>query len=156
MELARAIMGIKPKRAFAIGISGEWGIGKTSLMSLINKHLADPYFKLNRADVKDNYVFIEFSPWFFNSPEALFANFFSLFESKASLSKTLTADLKKYAKAIATIEKSLFKTDLSGLLFPDDISIKERFDSIAKQIEQQDKIFIINIDDLDRLDGVEL
>jgi len=59
--------------AFAIGITGPWGSGKTSFMDLIKRHL--------RAEGK---IIIDFNAWNSLTPEAISQNFFEAFREALS------------------------------------------------------------------------
>lgn len=146
-EMAEVIGKMRPKHAFTVGISGPWGSGKTSLMELIKEELKQRC---------EHHVFIDFSPWYFGSSETLITSFFSLLESKARITGKLASELKSYAKALQTLEKSFLKTELVSSLFAEEIPIKERFESISKQIEYEGLYFIIFVDDLDRMESQEI
>jgi predicted KAP-like P-loop ATPase len=148
-QISDVIGQIKPFQAFAIGICGPWGSGKTSLIDLIVQNLK------NGKEVK-NYIFLDFSPWLFNNSEMLIASFFSLLEKKFQFNKSLASELKAYGKEISFVEKSLLKTEFTKFLFEKEKSLKERYESIVRQIQDEDKILIITIDDLDRLDKKEI
>lgn len=63
--------------SFAIGISGSWGSGKTSLINLIESELSDS--KSHRLNVPE---VLRFNPWRFNSQEQLLTEFFNALSSK--------------------------------------------------------------------------
>lgn len=63
--------------SFAIGISGSWGSGKTSLINLIESELSDR--KSHRLNVPE---VLRFNPWRFNSQEQLLTEFFNALSSK--------------------------------------------------------------------------
>jgi GTPase SAR1 family protein len=143
---------IVPYQSFAIGICGPWGSGKTSLISLIVDDL-----KNKQEETNTNYLFIDFSPWHFANSEMLVANFFSALEAKFKKNKSLAADLRAYSSQVTMVEKTIFKTEFSKFLDgAKDVSLKDRYDRISREIERQDDVLIITIDDLDRLDKKEI
>jgi predicted KAP-like P-loop ATPase len=148
-QISEVITQIQPFHAFAIGINAPWGSGKTSLIELIVANL-----KIHAESKK--YLFIDFSPWYFSNPEMLITSFFSLLEDKFRHNKHLVSELKAYGKEITKAEKSLLKTDFTKLLFETSLTLKERRETIIKQILQEGKVLIVSIDDLDRLDKKEI
>jgi hypothetical protein len=147
-KLAEVIGSGTPFQAVAIGISGRWGSGKTSLLAMIKEHLQT---KKDRQ-----YIFVDFSPWFFKNSESLIINFFSELEDKFAWDKALALEIKAYAKALISSENSLLNTNFSEALYGEAEDIKHRYNSITRQINRQKKILVITIDDLDRLDKKEV
>ena len=63
--------------SFAIGISGSWGSGKTSLINLIDSELSDrKSHSINTPEL------LRFDPWRFNSQEQLLTEFFNSVKTK--------------------------------------------------------------------------
>ncbi|MCU0322733.1 MAG: KAP family NTPase, partial [Chitinophagaceae bacterium] len=154
-QIANSIRKIEPFHSFAIGISGPWGSGKTSLISLIIDNLKkkDGINPLNNKD----FEFIEFSPWFFSNSEILITSFFSILEKKFSDNKILVNELKAYLSEITTIEKTVFTTEFLKILEGKETkTLKSRYDNIAKAIISQNKTLVVTIDDIDRLDKKEI
>ncbi|MDP4147783.1 MAG: P-loop NTPase fold protein [Bacteroidota bacterium] len=148
-QISEIITQTQPFHAFAIGINAPWGSGKTSLIELIVANL-----KIHAESKK--YLYIDFSPWYFSNPEMLITSFFSLLEDKFRHNKHLVSELKAYGKEITMAEKSLLKTEFTKLLFESSLTLKERRETIIKQIQQEGKVLIVSIDDLDRLDKKEI
>lgn len=149
MQLADIIGQMIPFEAFAIGICGPWGSGKTSLIQLIRHNL-------EKRPTSHKYLYIDFSPWFFTNSESLIIHFFSVLEEKFRSNRSLAAELKAYGKELVTFEKNMLKTEFSSLLFDTQKGLKERYDAIAKGIQNEEHILVITIDDLDRLDRKEV
>ncbi len=145
-EIVASIEKIKPFTAFSIGISGKWGSGKTSLFHLIKEKL----------DNNDTIKVIEFSPWYSSKPEALIKDFFRVLENYFQGDLILLENLKSYATGIATIEKNYFSTEFFKNIFENKENIKEKYKKIAEILRRQEKLFVIMIDDLDRLDKKEI
>jgi hypothetical protein len=148
-QIADTVTYMSHSQAFAIGICGPWGTGKTSLISLIVK-------RLQSNENSRNFIFLEFSPWFFSNSEMLIISFFTMLEKKFRSNKSLSKQLKAYGNEIAMVEKSILKTDFSKLLFDEKVDLKDRYLSIIDEIKNEDKLIIITIDDLDRLDKTEI
>ena len=63
--------------SFAIGISGSWGSGKTSLINLIESELGD-----RKSHSFNTPELLRFDPWRFNSQEQLLTEFFNSVKTK--------------------------------------------------------------------------
>lgn len=135
------------KKSFAVGITGEWGTGKTSFINLVKKNLDHSRF-----------IVIDFNAWDSNSPKAIIKDFFT----------TLTSGLSKYHSDISSLllnySDSLIKSYnplISSILNPitNDLknkSIVEQRSNIEKAIPKIAKQIVVCIDELDRLDKKEL
>lgn len=148
-QIASVIEKMRPFKAFAIGINGPWGSGKTSLVSLIKE-------RLMKGSEKDNIVYIDFYPWFFNNTESLITNFFLVLEERFSRNRRLATELRAYAKEIAKVQKNLFPTVISDLLLKENPGLYDRYEKIIEEILLENKLVIVSIDDLDRLDKKEV
>ncbi len=139
------------ERAFAIGITGEWGSGKTSFMDTLEQRLS----------AAKNLLQLHFNPWLISDAKGITAAFFSELSYRLS-QKTdmLTSDLSDYMRiitseiegnaAVKVLKKALpaFRWNRNG--------IDELRSSINDSLRELDKKLIIYIDDLDRLDDEEI
>lgn len=148
-QIADEISQLRPYRAFAIGINGPWGSGKTSLIDLIIN-------KIEKDDYQNNIKIIEFFPWLSKDHESLISNFLLHLEKSFPNNKSLAANIKAYSKALARIEKRFFDTEFTALNEESTTDIRTRYDSIVTEISNQKKLIVIKIDDLDRLTKDEI
>lgn len=136
------------KESFAVGITGEWGSGKSTFLNTMKKEIKKEDF----AEI------VEFNPWLCNSPEQVTQDFFAtLINELSPKHSTLSRDINKYAKLLNKIAKpslSILGIDLD--LTPGDDSIDELKDKISKKLENLPKKVVILIDDTDRLEGNEV
>jgi|GEM_PF-3242966 len=137
-----------PDSAFAIGIIGKWGSGKTTFVNT----LADT-FKNNL-----NIVSIIFNPWMVSSG-SITAAFFKDLSIKLSIyDDSLKIKLLKYSQevlsAIDNSYSSILKTLLLSVFNHDDT--QNHFDAINSSIRLLNKKIIIYLDDIDRLDKEEV
>jgi predicted KAP-like P-loop ATPase len=161
--LARSISGIKLPIGSAIALSGPWGSGKSSAVNLIRYHLKDEV-REGKLDI------IDFKCWWFRGEEALTLAF--LQELNGSLRKSLGDKVKEL---IPRIGKSLLQAgpvigpvmnlatggfwgaitsgsfDFAKRFFREDQSIEKLFQQLSKVLEEQNKRFLVVIDDIDRL-----
>ncbi len=147
-RLAQNIEKSSFNNAFAIGITGIWGAGKTSFMNLILK-------SFNTKKV----VLIHFNPWSSNTVNQLIPNFFeTIIEGLRNEGIFMKNDISKYLQKISQVELGVlgesFKPILNG--FSDDFSIEDLKNKISDKIISKDKKIVITIDDLDRLNKQEI
>lgn len=136
------------ERGATIGITGEWGAGKTLVLREIKSVLE-----------KDMTV-IEFYPWQSSSPDNLIEDLFQTFASRLHPhSRTLSLNLKNYAdKLIALdIDKHInFMAKIGRWAGGGDRSINDARREIQRKLDRLSKSIVVIIDDLDRLDKDEL
>lgn len=134
--------------SLAIGISGNWGSGKTSFLKNMQRHM------------KDDFQVISFNPWKCVGKEQIISQFFSLLREQAEKNDELLQDaIQKYRDVILDIDIHPSITFLTKVLSlnKDEESLDSLKDKIEKAIIVDGaKPFAIFIDDLDRLEGNEL
>lgn len=136
------------KESFAVGITGEWGSGKSTFLNTMKEKIEKAKF----AEI------VEFNPWLCNSPEQVTQDFFAtLINELSPKHSTLSRDINKYAKLLNKIAKaslSFFGIDLD--LTPSDDSLNKLKDKISNKLANLPKKVVILIDDTDRLEGNEV
>ena len=134
--------------SFAVGITGEWGSGKTSFLKLLKDE-----FK-GKADV------IEFNPWMCKSPEQITNDFFNSLRLQLSDKHSrLRRPIKDYSNFLN--EASSFSTVLGyitkfSLSMPSEDSLQEKRNHISGLFKKMDRPVVILMDDLDRLESDEV
>lgn len=162
-SLAKTILDYSFPSSFAIGLYGEWGSGKTSLLNMVFETI---------EDIDKNAVILRFNPWLCADPRQLITQFFKQMATAIKLKKP-TAEkawelIDQYADIfdIANIVPGagVIFTSLSKVLVKE---AKERLEErtkdlqkskdqiIKKMIEEKIKI-IVSIDDIDRLSEEEI
>lgn len=135
-------------KAFAIGINGKWGIGKTSFINLVKDDLK-----------KEEFIEVNFNPWNSNTPKAIIQDFFETFqEAIKPYHSSISSDLLSYSNKLVSINDNstnLVIQAILGLLFGNE-SVNNLHKKIDKKIEAINRKIIIYIDDLDRLDNEEI
>lgn len=136
------------KESLAIGISGNWGSGKTSFLKSMQKRM--------NAD----YRVVTFNPWTCTDKEQIISQFFALMRDQTENNdESLQDAIQKYRDIVLDADIHPVLTFLAKV-FP--LSKKEEtLDSLKDKIEEAittdgSKPFAIFIDDLDRLEGNEL
>jgi len=135
--------------AFAMGITGSWGSGKTSFWRLIE----------NQLRAERNIIIIEYRPWQNHGSGVIVRDFFAV------LSKQLRPYDSSLSGAVDTYTKILLDTGDSTLtkivkpiraLFCAESTAATEFARINDTLRRIDKQIVIFIDDLDRLDKNEV
>ena len=143
-----------------IGLMGEWGSGKTSLLNMTEEYLKDSKIKI-----------IKFNPWIYSSYNQLVGQFFDelIMEFTDSRDVSLTGFLRQYkikvnelelAKKLAVVGTSLIDSRLgSGVeRILGSSSEEENLAYLKKKIDEQftGRKVVCIIDDLDRLSNDEI
>lgn len=161
--LSRSLRDIESPVGATIALHGPWGSGKSSAVNLIRYHL--------EPDVEsDKLQLIDFKCWWFRGEEALTLAF--LQELNASLGKTLSDKAKSL---IPQLGKTLLQAgpvvgpavnlatggvwgaltsgsmDFAKRFFSQSGSVEKLFQQLSKALEEQNKKFLVLIDDIDRL-----
>lgn len=131
------------KEAFTVGISGQWGSGKTTFLQELEEQL-----KAN------DYIIVKFNPWNCHSSQQIITSFFNSLVSAMNVKKdSLGEALSEYGNLLADFDVH----PLLSKLF----QRKEKdVDALRTQLQDQmalsgSKISIL-IDDIDRLDQNEV
>jgi GTPase SAR1 family protein len=105
-NLAKSIEQYSGKDSFVIGLYGEWGTGKTSIINMLVDYLQDPKNQTSQEHYKSP-IIVKFNPWYFSGQEHLIRQFFNV------LSSNLNSSIKKMGQelkdALKTVGKSMKK-----------------------------------------------
>lgn len=170
--LAQTILELNNEDTFTVGLFGEWGCGKTSLINMIleNMELLQPNLERNKK-----LIIIKFEPWNFSTQDQLLTQFFirlaNEFRSKNDDRMLKLGELlEEYADAFQVVKViPVCGSFLSALIQPlaRFLSKKMKKGYDAKDIlmlkanvinliqEQQQKILVV-IDDMDRLNNEQI
>ncbi len=133
--------------SFAIGVTSEWGNGKTSFLNLIKRNLD-----------KNRRVIIDYNPWLNSDKKSATLSFFD--EMSAALKaydSSLSNDILKYAKMLIDSSADKYANLLTTCLSIDGTpTLRERFEEINKAIKRTRLQIIVFIDDIDRLYDSEI
>lgn len=149
-RVAQVIATRRDKSSIVIGINGEWGEGKTSVLNFIQ-------YELNQHA---NVVCMKFNPWRFGDEEQLLKGFFYDLASCIDQSLSTTAEkvgdlIKRFGKPLASLAgQGEVAGNLGDMLSSADIeNLRER---IEKILDEQDRRVVILVDDIDRLEKSEI
>ena len=132
--------------AFAMGIAGEWGSGKTNFLHKLKDNL----------NIKECIV-IEFNPWRSSTPQNIVNDYFdTLKEALLPHYSALDKPLSRYAKTLVELDVNDKVTKYAGWLAKEEQSLQSQQENISRCLEYIRKPIFILIDDLDRLDKDEV
>ncbi|MDR1910902.1 MAG: KAP family NTPase [Helicobacteraceae bacterium] len=160
-KLAGSILRLDTEnRSFVVGVEGEWGSGKTSLLNLVIEQIK----KENPNEEKA--IIFHFNPWLVIGVENLFGYFFSELNNYILQSDYGIKNREQWHNAITKFAKSVIPSSLginiSGINvnwdFPKEANQNTLFDQkkkINEFLSQMPRKIIIVIDDIDRLTDEE-
>ena len=134
------------KHAFAVGITGEWGVGKTTFLDTLKKTI------IQKAEV------VEFNPWMCRTPEQVINDFFASLRHQLSPKYSkLSRSIQEYAKYVGSLSvkpSSVLPFNFSIPIQQD--SLFERKKTLAKKFAELPHPVVVFIDDIDRLASEEV
>lgn len=145
--IAARLMSTKfDNQSYAIGITGEWGVGKTTFLNLL------------KGEISGKAELLEFNPWMCRSPEQVTNDFFaSLRHQLSAKHSTLSKSIKEYAKYINnfTLEPhKAFGIELTIPIREDSLYEKKR--NLSEKFSNLPRPVVVIIDDIDRLEREEV
>lgn len=134
--------------SFVIGISGEWGSGKTSFLNLIDENIND-----KEVDIK-----IWFKPWLSSTKDNIVVDFLSQLSKELSVFiPNVDNKLRRYAELVSDISSEpLLNNSFKLLQWKMHESAGNRYKEIKDIIYKSRLKIIIYIDDIDRLMASEV
>ena len=131
--------------SFAIGITSEWGSGKTSfLLDMKNLMVGKCYM-------------IDFKPWHCQTPDHIINEFFELLRKGIkNIYSPLQRPILRYAQLLSDVSLPDYLNPLFRLLPDMGHSIDEYKWKIEQGLKQLDKPVVVTIDDIDRLAADEM
>jgi len=149
-RIARTIAARKESKSLVVGIYGKWGEGKTTVLNFIDGELKK----------HTNVVPLNFNPWLFPSETELLIAFYS--ELAMVLGKSLSTRkedagkfIKEYVGALAGFfDKKEAVEKIAGFL--SDVRLEELRDRIGNFLKGENKLVVVLMDDIDRLDKSEI
>lgn len=134
------------KHSFSLGVTGEWGQGKTTFLEELKKKIGDD------ADI------VDFNPWMCSSPEQVTSDFFtSLRHQLSNKYSMLSSPIKDYAKYVNNVALAPNPNfSLEAMLPVKQESLFEKKKVLSEQFSTLPKPVVVVIDDVDRLERDEV
>lgn len=135
-------------QSYAVGITGEWGTGKTQFLKILIEQIKEA----------GNAEIVIFNPWMCRTPEQVTQDFFSsLRKVLASKYTTLSKSIKEYAEHINNISLSSHSIiNIEAKLLLDNSSLSEMKERLSDNFSKLPKKIMVVIDDIDRLERDEV
>ena len=131
--------------AFAVGITSEWGSGKTSFLLDMKKAMEGKCY------------LIDFKPWHCQTPDQIVNEFFELFRKTIKkVYSPLQKPIIRYAQLLSDVGLPSYMKPLFTILPGMGHSIDSYKSKIECGLKQLDKPVVVSIDDMDRLAAAEL
>lgn len=167
-QLAKGIYEYNEKSGLVIGLFGEWGTGKTSVVNMTENEIK----RLSEKD-ENKPLIVRFSPWNYTDKNNLISLFFqdlkiNLYNQSEKTNYEKIADtLEKYSEAVDLLNYvplmgsgvvSTIKTILKIITKKTSkkSTLNETRKALEKVLTEVDKQIIVIIDDIDRLTNVQI
>lgn len=162
-SLAKTISQYSFPSSFTIGLYGEWGSGKTSLVNMMLEAV---------EDIDNNAIIVRFNPWLCTDPKQLITQFFKQMATAIKLKKPKSEKawelIDQYADVfdaaslipgagtiIAALGKTLAK-EANERVEQRTKDLQESKNQIVKKMLEENIKIIVSIDDIDRLSEEEI
>lgn len=131
--------------SFAVGITSEWGSGKTSFLLDMT------------SAMKDRCYMVDFKPWHCQEPDQIVNELFELLRKKIKDAYSpLQKPIIRYARLLSDADAPKYVNPLLRLLPEMEHSIERYKSKIEEGLKQIDKPIVVTIDDMDRLAADEM
>ena len=137
--------------SFSVGISGEWGTGKTTFLNAVASSL-EKYFPERVATI------VWFRPWDSSSPKQIVTDFFNVLVDKIGPQYSVVRKpMLKYAELLKALDAKKPIVYLADVYDKhQERSIESLKKVISDYLQSYGKIIPVLIDDMDRLSGEEI
>lgn len=137
--------------SFSVGISGEWGTGKTTFLNAVAKSME----KFSPVKVT---TIVWFKPWDSSSPKQIVTDFFNVLVDKIGPQYSVVRKpLLKYADLLKALDAKKPVVYLADVYDKhQERSIDSLKQVISDYLQSYGKIIPVLIDDMDRLSGEEI
>jgi len=134
------------KEAYAVGIAGEWGSGKTVFLDAVEKSL------------NDRVIVIKFNPWNSQNEKHLTKDFFdTLSKILSPYYSGISSPIHKYASLLYSLRINVAsKYFLQYLPKNEERDLAGLKEDVETALDKLGKLIVVIIDDIDRLEGKEI
>jgi len=181
-RVAEALVRQNAPNGYVIGLHGEWGSGKTTVLNFVRSYLRK-WLEESNGDVT-NLQWFDFEPWVVSGHQDLASAFLKVLSEKLGDSGESKARFRRGTKAaigmgsgplIDTVSMLGFLVDHTGgaaskagatftkaaikkgsekwLAEP---SLQKTYDQLVERLRKSGRRFIVFVDDIDRLTGTEI
>lgn len=176
-RISKIITSIGAPNGYVIGLHGQWGSGKSTVINFILHYL-------KHSNEPDQITHIDFRPWIISGHQDLVAAFFKILSEKLGpadgwrkrqgkrVLRWINGSADNLVDAAATVALtvdpsggvasklagSLTKKSVNSLLgrFLAEPSLQKAYENLREQLNRSGKRFLVTIDDIDRLEEREV
>ena len=179
--LFNVIRDLRAPNGYVIGIQGQWGSGKTTVINFLKAYL-DKYNE-ELEDQRERIAFIEFRPWIVAGHQDLVASFFKVLTEILGIRDSWLArrgkDVLRFLRgpsdtlvnSLATVgmtvdptkvgagfASAMAKKSINRMIgrFVEEPSLQQAYEKLKEQLGKEGKRLVVVIDDLDRLEDHEV
>lgn len=162
-SLAKTISQYSLSSSFTVGLYGEWGSGKTSLVNMILESL---------TEISNDTVILQFNPWLCSDPRQLITQFFKQMATAIKLKKPsaekawelvdqyadifdTTSLIPGVGPILSAVSKVLVK-EASERVEQRSADLQESKNQIIRKLKEEEIKIVVSIDDIDRLSEEEI
>jgi len=144
--VSRLLLSGRQRSAIVFGLLGDWGVGKSSVINLIERDLKNtPKLRI-----------IKYSPWYTDSQETMLSSFFSLIAESITQHQIYPKVSKEFQKYQQLLVRGLSAKWLNVSSLLTEPSVESQKKLLNEVIEKSGYRFLVFIDDVDRLDEEEI
>jgi predicted KAP-like P-loop ATPase len=151
-QIGKMISSTKSDESMAIGLFGEWGAGKTSLLYLLGSFL----------ETETNCIVVRYNSWFYKDNPNLIQELLNsitkeIYNRNGFQNHDIINTIADYAKKLSELKlgDSPASFKLIKDLFSSEKNVMELKEAVNKLLKEIDYRIVIIVDDLDRLTGSE-
>ena len=132
------------EHAFSVGITGEWGTGKSSFLNIFEKSIDD-----------SNSIVVRFYPRSSTKPDKIQDDFFDVFsEAIGKYHTSISGTITRYIRALKLVDGEGLFNRLTDAF--ESFNVEDERNRICEAISKIGRTIYVIIEDLDRLSGIEL
>lgn len=177
-RIAKVIHSIEAPNGYVIGLHGEWGSGKSTVLNFVQAYLEE--LNENQDAGARKVTVLNFQPWMVAGHQDLVASFFKLLSEGLGNRPTLVQKVLRWfnvntdnlvdaaatvgltmdptggagTKVVSTVAKTSIDNRLSR--YVEEPSLQKAHENLRTQLKSCGRRFLVTIDDLDRLDEGEV
>lgn len=163
-SLGEAFLRYKNPESFVVGLYGDWGTGKTSIINLCLEHIEN-----QQADLQKKMILLKFNPWNYSDQNQLIQQFFNEMiavikkRTIAEKTKIVTQKLLSYSALLKPLkyfpvvrQYSELTSDIAEALKQEPKELSELKSEINELLLKLEVKVLVIIDDVDRLNKQEI
>lgn len=149
-SLFEAITHYRPQSSFVVGLEGEWGGGKSTIINVVKSMLKER----GNVTAGQDYVIIDsFNPWLYSDNETFLLGMFDAILKNSGINYSVSHSRRTIAAISELLSKNNVTSCVGALLdMPRKLrdTVQDIKDDINRYLECSGKVIVFFIDDVDR------